>query len=48
MLSNATIAPSLFPELPHEIDLADTGSIPELAAFGKQVAATMDWKKILG
>jgi patatin-like phospholipase/acyl hydrolase len=35
-------------KLPHEIDLADTGSIPELAAFGKQVAAGMDWKKILG
>lgn len=33
--------------LAHKIDMADTGSIPELAAIGKDVAAKMDWKTIL-
>jgi patatin-like phospholipase/acyl hydrolase len=34
-------------KLPHAIDLADTSSIPELVKIGQQVAAGMDWKKIL-
>jgi hypothetical protein len=34
-------------KLPHAIDLADTGSIAELVAIGKQAAAGMDWGKIL-
>jgi patatin-like phospholipase/acyl hydrolase len=34
--------------LPHAIDLADTSSIPELVNVGKQAAAGMDWKAILG
>jgi uncharacterized protein len=34
-------------QLPRAIDMADTSSIPELVAIGKQAAATMDWTKIL-
>ena len=34
-------------KLPHKIDMADTGSIPELTGIGKQAAAGMDWKAIL-
>jgi patatin-like phospholipase/acyl hydrolase len=34
-------------QLPRPIDMADTGSIPELVTVGKQAAAAMDWTKIL-
>lgn len=34
-------------QLPKPIDMADTASIPELAAIGRQAAAAMDWTKIL-
>jgi patatin-like phospholipase/acyl hydrolase len=34
-------------KLPRAINLADTGSIPELIAIGEEVAAQMDWKAIL-
>jgi patatin-like phospholipase/acyl hydrolase len=34
-------------KLPHAIDLADAGAIPELVTVGKQAAAGMDWKTIL-
>jgi hypothetical protein len=33
--------------LPHAIDMADTGSIPELVAIGQNAAAAMDWRQIL-
>lgn len=35
-------------QLPKPIDLADTGSIPDLVAFANQVSATLDWNTILG
>jgi len=34
-------------QMPHAIDMADTGSIPELVALGQQAAAGMDWNSIL-
>jgi len=34
-------------QLPRPIDLADTGSIPELVALGKEAAQSMDWQSIL-
>jgi uncharacterized protein len=34
-------------QLPHDIDMADTSAIPGLVAIGQQVAAAMDWSKIL-
>jgi hypothetical protein len=34
-------------KLPHSIDMADAGAIPELVTVGKQAAAGMDWKTIL-
>jgi hypothetical protein len=33
--------------LPHPIDLADAGAIPELVTIGQQAAAGMDWNAIL-
>jgi hypothetical protein len=35
-------------QLPKAIDMADTGSIDMLVQIGSKVAATMDWKSILG
>ena len=35
------------PELPRNIDLADTGSIPDLVQIGQKMAAGMDWTQIL-
>jgi hypothetical protein len=35
-------------QLPAAIDIADTRSIPALAAVGQQAALGMDWKSILG
>jgi predicted patatin/cPLA2 family phospholipase len=34
-------------QLPYAIDMADTSQIPALVTFGEQVAAQMDWAKIL-
>jgi patatin-like phospholipase/acyl hydrolase len=34
-------------QLPKAIDMADTGSIPELTTIGREAAAAMDWIKIL-
>lgn len=34
-------------KLPKPIELADTSSVPDLVAFGNQVAASLDWKTIL-
>ena len=34
-------------KLPQAIDMADTGSIPQLVAIGKQAASAMDWPSIL-
>jgi len=34
-------------KLPKPIDMADTGSVPDLVAFANQVTAKMDWKTIL-
>jgi hypothetical protein len=33
--------------LPHAIDLADTGSIPDLVRIGRDAAAGLDWKSAL-
>src|SRR5262249_13916948 len=35
------------PELPREIDEADTGAIPDLVRIGEQIAAAMDWTQLL-
>jgi hypothetical protein len=35
------------PQLPSEIDEADLAAIPELVRIGEQLAATLDWKKLL-
>ena len=35
-------------KLPHSIDMAGTGSIPELVQVGAQAAAGMDWSPIFG
>lgn len=36
------------PTLPRAIDEADLSAIPSLVQIGQQIAATLDWKKILG
>ena len=36
------------PQLPSDIDEADLSAIPTLVEIGQQLAATMDWKQILG
>ena len=36
------------PELPSDIDEADLSAIPTLVEIGQKLAATMDWKQILG
>ena len=35
------------PELPSNIGAADLSDIPKLVAFGRKMAAGMDWKQIL-
>jgi patatin-like phospholipase/acyl hydrolase len=35
------------PQLPSDIDEADTSAIPQLVAIGQQLAATLDWKELL-
>jgi hypothetical protein len=35
-------------KLPHSIDMADTGSIPELVQIGAQAASGIDWSPIFG
>jgi patatin-like phospholipase/acyl hydrolase len=35
------------PELPRDIDMADTSAIPELVQIGRQCAASIDWTQIL-
>ncbi|HTP32334.1 MAG TPA: patatin-like phospholipase family protein [Candidatus Acidoferrales bacterium] len=35
------------PELPRDIDMADTSAIPDLVRIGQQTAAAMDWTQIL-
>ncbi|HTS64196.1 MAG TPA: patatin-like phospholipase family protein [Candidatus Acidoferrales bacterium] len=35
------------PELPRDIDMADTSAIPDLVRIGQQCAASMDWTQIL-
>ena len=36
------------PLLPRDIDEADMGAIPALVEIGQQLAATLDWRQILG
>jgi hypothetical protein len=35
------------PELPSDIDEADTSEIPTLLAIGQKFAASMDWRQLL-
>ena len=39
---------SFNPQLPSDIDEADLSAIPQLVKIGQQLAATLDWKKLLG
>ncbi len=42
------ILQSFNPALPRDIDEADLSAIPELVTIGRQFAAGLDWKKLLG